>query len=815
MTRSRPPRYAQVITTATALLYATLPVAAPPAPAAAAPAREASGASLIGTVFRDVDHDGRRDPGEPPVPGVTIRAAATGTGGAASAVGEGPAATAAAGGHTGTIAAASTDVSGRYELRGLGPVGRRLRVELASPPRGLYPGPGGDHGASDVRFLTLTTGPRVDSSATDIGLADPADYCHARSRVATACQFGDPPASRSGSAPPASTRAGTPAALPSAVQTLPWAAGGRAGSFGPGRSIGSVWGLAWQRESRRLLAAAFVKPYSRLGPGGPGAIYVMRAERDSTQVRLLTRLDAGAVPASVPDQAARVGTVGLGGLDISPDGRRVFAMNLHDRRLYVIPVTNPRGGWPAMAGSAVGYPVPDPGCDSGDARPFAVRAYRTKVYVGVTCDGAQVGAPSGPYRQLTGQVYSFDTEARGFDPTPRLRFTFDAAIRCDAPGQQACYWRPWVAQPVPAGAADRDVLLTAHQPWLSDIDFLGTGDGDGDMVISIMDRLGHQVADGAPLTDLTAAGKPADRGTTKARIRMVPVGGSLRAVLRSDGSYALVDSTSAHFYSGGGLGGLAYRGGDSLAAVTVANPGAAGLVYVHTGQARNVRVSTLVDGGVTASGGRAPVVGLSEPELLCDAAPLEIGDRVWRDGNGDGIQGADEPGIGGVTVTLRDSRGQVVATTKTSRDGRYTFTDDDVSGGIARYARYQVSLSRAADFGRRGPLAGTHIAPGGVGEETVDSDAQAPRAADVLGRDNLPAAAVTTAGSGRYDHGNDFGIMPPGVRAAPPAVGPGADTDGRGSSAGRFDPVMMTGLSGGVGLIALGWILLLLRRFRR
>ena len=52
-----------------------------------------------------------------------------------------------------------------------------------------------------------------------------------------------------------------------------------------------------------------------------------------------------------------------------------------------------------------------------------------------------------------------------------------------------------------------------------------------------------------------------------------------------------------------------------------------------------------------------------------------IGDRVWEDRNGDGVQDANEPGINDVTVQLVDGNGAVVKTQTTSGDGGYLFTD--------------------------------------------------------------------------------------------------------------------------------------------
>ena len=50
-----------------------------------------------------------------------------------------------------------------------------------------------------------------------------------------------------------------------------------------------------------------------------------------------------------------------------------------------------------------------------------------------------------------------------------------------------------------------------------------------------------------------------------------------------------------------------------------------------------------------------------------------IGDRVWLDIDGDGVQDPDEPGIEGVTVTLLDSGNNVVGVTTTDENGNYYF----------------------------------------------------------------------------------------------------------------------------------------------
>jgi hypothetical protein len=50
-----------------------------------------------------------------------------------------------------------------------------------------------------------------------------------------------------------------------------------------------------------------------------------------------------------------------------------------------------------------------------------------------------------------------------------------------------------------------------------------------------------------------------------------------------------------------------------------------------------------------------------------------ITNRVWRDLDGNGVQGRGEPGVEGVVVELLDAAGEVVATTRTAASGRFSF----------------------------------------------------------------------------------------------------------------------------------------------
>ncbi|GAA1850729.1 choice-of-anchor G family protein [Myceligenerans crystallogenes] len=83
--------------------------------------------------------------------------------------------------------------------------------------------------------------------------------------------------------------------------------------------------------------------------------------------------------------------------------------------------------------------------------------------------------------------------------------------------------------------------------------------------------------------------------------------------------------------------------------------------------------------GVMAGGTDLGRVGLGNSGVRVDACNLvaagTIGDLVWDDANGDGIQDAGEPGVPDVTVNLLDAAEMQVGTTTTDADGAYLFTE--------------------------------------------------------------------------------------------------------------------------------------------
>lgn len=94
------------------------------------------------------------------------------------------------------------------------------------------------------------------------------------------------------------------------------------------------------------------------------------------------------------------------------------------------------------------------------------------------------------------------------------------------------------------------------------------------------------------------------------------------------------------------------------------------------------------------SGGDAIVHLFGAVGITGDQPPAcggTVGDLVWNDLDGDGLQDAGEPGLPGVTVTLSDAAGAPLGTTVTDASGWFQF------GGLCA-GSYQVAVATPAGF---------------------------------------------------------------------------------------------------------------------
>lgn len=148
-----------------------------------------------------------------------------------------------------------------------------------------------------------------------------------------------------------------------------------------------------------------------------------------------------------------------------------------------------------------------------------------------------------------------------------------------------------------------------------------------------------------------------------------------------------------------------------------------------------------VDSDADDTSGRSPQITLVAGEFnpTIDAGIHELaslGDFVWEDTNGDGVQGDSEPGVPDVTVQLVDDDGTVLDMVPTDADGRYVF--DSLTPGD-----YEVCFVIPDGYVATGQDRG--------GDDTTDSD----------GDPATGCADVVTLESGEDDPTIDQGIVRP------------------------------------------------------
>jgi uncharacterized repeat protein (TIGR01451 family) len=132
---------------------------------------------------------------------------------------------------------------------------------------------------------------------------------------------------------------------------------------------------------------------------------------------------------------------------------------------------------------------------------------------------------------------------------------------------------------------------------------------------------------------------------------------------------------------------------------------------------------------------------LTLSETVYTALAASIGDRVWADADGDGIQDTGEPGIAGVAMFLKDAGGTILNTAVTDSRGLYYFF------GLATNVPYTVAYDL-----------------------------------DTVGHGYLPSTplnlVVTLTTLGQQYAAADFGLQPPGAASIGGRVWQDADEDG-------------------------------------
>ncbi|MFN8490287.1 MAG: SdrD B-like domain-containing protein [Caldilineaceae bacterium] len=803
----------------------------------------AQGNPITGLVFQDYNGDGFRNTAstptspalDPPVAGVVVTAY--------DSQGQ-------------TAGSAVTGADGRYTITVNEP--GPFRVEFSTFPAGLHAGftsVSSQSNATNPPWGANTAGSTVQfvigNSATNLNLAlmRAADYCQAQPTLVSSCYAQN------------STVLGDSSEADPVILDFPYDANGTTPASHAlqikQQDIGAVWGLAYQRTTDQIYAAAYMKRFTSFGPGGAGAIYRAQRKPDPGQAQLFVDLNALFGPntagpdlhnfalhkdyktdaASGLNTVDAVGKTSLGGLDIDDAEHKLYVMNLYDRQLYEIPldatptVNNIRRTPAPLNQNTLAKDVcPNP---ATDIRPFAVEYYQGRIYVGMVCSGEsspvspefatwQDSNGDGywnlgePYTDLNGNgkldyhvttdlhayVYTVDPATLTFSATPVLSFPLDypgIGLHAGVPAD----WNTWQPSFRPLEGA----RLAYPQPMLTGIAF-----DRGNMLLGLRDRFGDQAAykgvavnpnnennlaisSGAGGDILRACGNPTSGWTLEnnAQCGGITTAGANDGQGPGNGEYYYQDNFGGH--SETSQGSLANAPGFPQVVVNSWDPlalNSQGVRWLDNSTGAQDHAYFIFPNSTIGSARWGKGNGLGDLVALCDPAPIELGNRIWLDVNGNGIQDPNEPGIEGVTVHLYrlgygpdglpgtpDDK-KPLALAVTDANGDYYFDSGPgpdplideigiVTSSIQAGATYEIRLDKAGDYQQDEALYGLSLTerddatPSPSGSDRNDSDAVNVTNPVGSAAGVFPVITYTTGGPGENDHTLDFGFTPSGV----------------------------------------------------
>lgn len=715
-----------------------------------------------------------------------------------------------AGGTGSTTSSTDAATLGNYTLTGCTGA---TRIEFGAGLASDYSSVTGTENNTNVQFVTAPT------TNANFALNYPGDYCPADPKVFVTAQYvGDGTGSNTGKGGLYSFLASASGSN-SADSVIALTKG----------QVGTTWGLAIDKVNQRVFQASFLKRHAGLRDG-LGNIYIGTQSgttfsyTSTFNLQGVTPANGGAaidlgtvcrdakcatdpgntgiaadymIPAdpTLPnidlDAFGKVGKVGLGGLEITPDNKQLWAVNLNQRALIRMDATLDSTAFPGaveqyLLDGATGIPT----CTGGVFRPFALTFHRDKGYLGGVCDASI----SNDSADLFAHVLAFDPNnmAAGFTNVVSVNLNYarggDSISADTPPAYYYWQWHAWQDTWSGYGLSNTAKGLYYHAvPMLTDLDFAE----NESLTLAIADRFAQQVGsmqriavsgatssiDGRTRGDLVHFCKDNSgafhvEGTPECPVNFAGVDGP-----QNNGEY--FDDTGGDTYGENAIGSLAYLKGSKEMVATLMDPFPAGYdinalgAYdsskftqgVHWYNAQNgTRTDYFkVDKSLSAlgEGGFGKGSGLGELELLCPPAPTEIGNRVWLDTDSDGIQDAGEAGIPNVTVQLV-SGATVIATATTDAEGNYYFSN--AAGTDTDSKKYNLSLLQPSTaYTVKFPLTATvsgntyALTTLKAGTDTLlDSNASA--TGDVA----ISTADIPLAGANNFSF--DVGYAPPAPR---------------------------------------------------
>lgn len=594
-------------------------------------------------------------------------------------------------------------------------------INLSTLPTGYSVG---TQNAGDTNVLTQFVSPNV--SNVQFTVKQELSYCQnnpdlATSRFAYGQQTPNPPYAGNNDVPNIflfpynSGTKGLPGTTPTGYNSP------NAKTFALANELGSVFGLGWHAASKRLFAAAYMKAWTGFGPGGTGAIYqidmtdpnqpTVQVYADLNQLfpataptppiagddPYLTGIFSPADPgyAWISDGTAKdslgnvipkgqyvasnntsrdqqngqivqaVGNIAFGDLDVSADGKSIFVVNQANNKLYILPLRN-TALTAADAGAISSYDIPSSSnCLDDKSNAFGLGEYQGNLYVSNSCNrvGDNVNEQS---------IFRFDLATKQFDSIPSLQhrtaidkyyafFALITDIVFDTQGNMTLASRSLFGNAPKADSFSEASYSMVRRACVKDA-LLHTWEMESNGSCGGITTAGANNKKGPGDGEFFFQEWPADQGDT---FHWASYGGAAQVPGFSEAAYTVADPFQ--FYDAG------------VAWLDL------GLNDVTTAGQRS-RAYTVYHGiGGFTNGDNRPINGknasLGDLEVLCDTPPVEIGNRVWQDTNGNGLQDEGEAPLAGVKVELFAEKVDIntatpLATAITDAQGYYIFSND-------------------------------------------------------------------------------------------------------------------------------------------
>ncbi|MFI5658237.1 SpaA isopeptide-forming pilin-related protein [Streptomyces sp. NPDC051684] len=633
-----------------------------------------------------------------------------------------------------TLSPGAALTGGKYRVQAKNPDAKLYAPAFASA-EGLNGAP--NKLSSAEEFVDLSGGKDVEYTTA---FWNPSDYCQKNAPLAMCVQHNGNHASHD------------------SIKTYPYDARGSQSSGGTAHAQGdetgtALWGLGYDRTRKSLYSANYARARSAFGPGGPNTVYVTDMMTNTTK-QFATVPSGGPGTEGKKPPASDVGRSSLGDIDTSEDDSELYVVSMADKTLYTYDLTKPAGSAPKAA-----VPIPAPDCPGGenDWRPGALGVHNGVVYVGGVCSGETSGKPD----DMRAVIRTYDAQAQTFgdivmnDPLNFARGAANSGVGKECGGRR---WHPWADKGgqyvsyTETGTKKCNAQYVYPQPIMLDI----IEESDGDLAVAFHDRY-------TGVENSVQSGGDINRACKNEDGKFVLDGNGACENHEDLQDFAKQDDDVREYYPAdyglknhqeAALGGMALSRVENELAASLYDPlntaGNSGVRFFD-------REKGTDSGGllVTTMFGKAG--GIGDLEVLCDLAPLQVGNRLWYDEDKDGIQDPGEKPVAGATVNLYDADGNKIATGKTNDRGEYYFDSTLLKNVPADKWKtgkdYKVAVDNPDDYAAGGPLDGWDVTQNDAGGNNhIDSDGKVPAGG------KYPEIPFTTGGPGRNNHTYDFGF---------------------------------------------------------